>query len=308
MRKRVITLVSLVLMCIIALSNMPLISGNFVSAYHVGAANFLPNVAYYPPAGFDTAYELSLSIATAQYITSELSKWYNPWPNHCYDYYESDCTVNNYKLILNALDLYDDEVVIFSKGHRTIQKVNGENHYGLIAWNGQYLLDYNIHTYTSSKNVVTFIWHCQTAQHYNGNGQVPLDNNNVPYGLPYCFTHNANMQKYGFSGTQVYLGWEDNSRNYTIYWTNGTISHTGLGQPAPYNTTYIGSPQYEWLINPDYKYAQVAGNYWYYMQQGCTTNQALNKLSNDIYGTRFDDTELKNWLIVYGNMNVGLPY
>ncbi|MDR0318610.1 MAG: hypothetical protein LBI09_01080 [Nitrososphaerota archaeon] len=174
-------------------------------------------------------------------------------------------------------------------------------------------MDYNItdpshvdiYSLTSSKNVVTFIWHCQTASDYPGNGLLPYDT----YGyvsMPYIWTHNPSMLKYSTSSgsSQVYLGWVDRA-GYTITWPNGTTTNTGPG------TTYptIGSPQYEWKINPTYNYGHVAYLFWHNMCNGDTTNDALNTLSKTVYGSsvNFRSSDLNDWLIVYGNMNLGLP-
>ena len=294
--KKPINIISILLICTLALSSAPIIFGNYASAsYYNAAANFLPNKSYYNV--FDTAYEEYLSQETANYITSELSDYYS----QLYPMY--DCTVSDYKYALAALQILGfSGSVVFSKGHRTVLNVTGNNHYGLIDHNGNPFLDYEIYDYASSSNKLTFIWHCQTADHYSGDGTIPKYSDGTYYGLPYCFTHNPNMQKYGSSGSQVYLGWTD--KNYTITWVNGTKTYTGAGTAYPHG---IGSPQYEWVINSSFKFCQVAGLYWYNMGYGYQTEYALYKMAKTIYGTDFYSTELNNWLIGYGNMWVELP-
>jgi len=286
--KKSITLVSLLLICTIAFSTTPLTLGNYASAStNVGAANFLPNVSY--PDYFDTTYETSLSLSTAQYIKTELGKLCGAYPNHSFYRYESSCTFSDYQSVLNTIKTTNDQAIVFSKGHRTVLNVNGNNHWGIIPWPGTSYIDYQIYSSTTTDNILTFIWHCQTADNYSGNGTIPKYSDNTYYGLPYCFTHNPSMQKYGSSGSQVYLGWTD--KNYTITWVNGTITYTGAGTAYPHG---IGSPQYEWEINSNFKFCQVAGLYWYYMcDKGYQTQSALDSLSMDVYGTRnFYNTEV----------------
>ncbi len=95
---------------------------------------------------------------------------------------------------------------------------------------------------------------------------------------------------YGYqdSGNQVFLGWSDNT-------------------PDPPYPLDGGSPQYEWAINANYNYANVAGTFWYYMCNGYSTAQALINLSYIIYGTSFEYTDLAMWLVVWGNVYLGLP-
>jgi len=301
--KKTTTFISLLLTCTLLLSSTPLILGNttFASA-STGAANFLPNAYYAPPYGFDTANETALSLATAAYITSILSSRYP-----CYACYGASCTVPNYRTITSALQNYD-KAVVFSKGHRTKDVLLGYTHTGLIA-SDHYTypdgtvdyfgyFDYDIYGRTSSKNVVTFMWHCQTVDDYTP-GASHFDVLGYAFSLPFAWTHNSNMPKYGTIGSQVYLGWKDKP-NYTL--PNGT-------------SLTVGSPQYEWAIkNNNYmscNFANVAASYWYYMNQGYTTTTALNQLSKDMYGSNINfasNTELYNWLVVYGNMDMGLPW
>jgi hypothetical protein len=103
------------------------------------------------------------------------------------------------------------------------------------------------------------------------------------------------MGYYWNSGSQTYLGWTEK----TIRLTNGTY-------------IFSGSPQYEWGItmgstNTPYFYGDVAAWYWFYMNQGYTTRQALDSLSAKFYGVSFDSSPLKSWLIVYGNMDLMMP-
>jgi len=285
------TIFCALLLNLLVLSTPQLISGNIASA-SVGAANFLPNCYIPPPDGPDTQNELTLSLAVAQYVTTTLANYNSPYG--CYYSYEDSCTVSSYCSILSTLKNYYDEAIVFSKGHRGMPHYPNTNHLSLLDHYGIGFPDdaglsnnTDIYYRTSSENVFTFIWHCQTALKYTY-GTVPQDGIGY-YGMPYCWTHNQYLGYYGNSGTQVFLGWNDNV------------------PPPDYPEQRGGSPQYEYAINANYNYANVAGTFWYYMCNGTTTIQALNNLCYIIYGTAFGNTPLNNWLIVWGNKNLGLP-
>lgn len=279
---------SLLLIGLLTFSVIQLTSGNFVSA-SVGAANFLPNCYIPPPNGPDTTTEITLSRSVAQYVTSALAS-YN-YPYGCYYSYDDDCTVDRYESILSTLKTYYDQAIVFSKGHRAAQ--SNPLHIALLDHDSDWLYDDyyydDIYSVTSSANAFTFIWHCQTANWYPS-GSVQ-DGNGHYHGMPFCWTHNSNLGYYGSgdTGDQVFLGWNDNV------------------PPPPYPQPLGGSPQYEWDINANYNYANVAGTFWYYMCNGYTTAQALINLSYIIYGTSFEYTDLAEWLIVWGNVYLGLP-
>jgi hypothetical protein len=286
--KKAKNLISLLLISLLVFSTIQLISGNFVSA-STGAANFLPNNFQW----VDTQNEVQLSRSVAQYITSALAS-YN-YPNGCYYSYDDDCTVSRYTSILSTLQTYYDQSIVFSKGHRDAQ--GDPLHIGLIDNDGNTLwdnwiadpyFDDELYPLTSTENAFTFIWHCQT-QNWYPDGATP-DGNGDYHGMPYCWTHNPDLGYYGYqdSGNQVFLGWSDNT-------------------PDPPYPLDGGSPQYEWAINANYNYANVAGTFWYYMCNGYSTAQALINLSYIIYGTSFEYTDLAMWLVVWGNVYLGLP-
>lgn len=259
--KKAKILVSLLLISLLAFSTMQLISGNFASA-STCAANFLPT---YYVAGTDTPNEITLSHSVANYIVSVLNSKYP-----IYDYRDSACTGNNYKTILSALQNYDN-AVIYSKGHRNAKTCDyGNTHYGLIMNDSTTVWDYDIYPRTSSKNVHSFIWHCQTAIMPTGTNPDACGYR----GLPIAFTHNLNIPRWGSTGSQVYLGWTDSV------------------PPYPYPQPLGGLPQYEWTINANYNYAQVAALYYYYMGQNYQTSAALIAMANTIYGTSFQNTYL----------------
>ncbi|HSV49139.1 MAG TPA: hypothetical protein VLH35_02400 [Candidatus Acidoferrales bacterium] len=265
----------MLLISLMALSTTSLVFGNFASA-STCAANFLPN--YVAPV--DTPNEMALSEATADYIVSVLNSKYP-----IYNPRGSICTDTDFKNYLGYLQAYDNAVV-YTKGHRNAETCPyGNKHIGLIMNNGATVWDRQIYPIDSSKNVHTFVWHCETAimppgSHYDTDGC---------YGLPAAFTHNLNIPLWGSTGTQVYLGWTNNV------------------PPYPYPEQRGGSPQYEWTINPSYNYAQVVAFYYYYMGQNYQNSAALISMATAIYGTSFQNTYLANWLDVYGNMYLRLP-
>jgi hypothetical protein len=292
MRKR-IHFSSVFLICLLVLSFVSLSFGNFASAGNV-ACNFLPN-NYVDIV--DTPNEVRLSQDTAACITSELAKKYPQWTMY-------NCTKSTYLSIIGAAQSYD-KVVTYSKGHRG--RPYGDIHMSLVDHNGANVVDHEIYALTSSKNVVTFIWHCQTANDYTPNGN-NTDANNRAFSMPYAWTKNNGMAKYGTSGSQVYLGWT-NRTNLMIYNFTSSQYHTvSINHPNGV-TNQVGSPQYEWGLDPTYKYAQVAGLYWYYMGKDYTTTAALNQVSYTVYFSMmpFAFSPLNDWLVVYGNGNVKLP-
>ncbi len=297
MRKPII-IVSILLMCSMVLSSTTLIFGNFASAA-TGAANFLPNVSYTWPNGFDTAYEMQISTSVAQDITGYMA---NKYPTSYFNAYGSQANLVNYQSVVSYLQNYD-KAVIYSKGHRG--GLNGNSSISLITNEGtatpntKNFFDNDIYARTSSKNVVTFIWHCETARYYP-QGANPSN----PYGMPYAFTKNPSMAKYGTTGAQVYLGWE-NKQSLLVY-NFTTNQYNYITNPA--GGSVVGSPQYEWGIKPYFDYSHIAKNFWNHMSQGDSVQEALNKLSTSIYGqTNFLNSDLKDWLIVYGNMYNRLP-
>lgn len=208
--KKLITVISLLLIGLLSFSAMQMLSGNFVSAY-VAPVVFCPNTWCPPPTGPDTEYEVWLSETTCGYIVSMLAGRY--YPVGCYYSFNDDCTSDHYYELLDWTQYYYDQVVVFSKGHRGVP-YPGYSHLSLLDHDGYEVIDNNryfntIYDYTSSeKNTFTFIWHCETALYYPGEGNVPEDDYGY-YGMPYCWTHNAYMNQYGETGSQVYLGWTD---------------------------------------------------------------------------------------------------
>jgi hypothetical protein len=244
-----------------------------VAAIRVGSAVFCPNAFYDPP---DTAYEVQLSNAYCHAIKSMLTDKYQ---DYCYE--EIDVTVSTYTSRLQALKYSCDRIVIFSKGHRGLPYYPNTNHISLIDHNYANVIDYShIYPYTtSSQNVFTFIWHCETSEKY------PTYFDQYGYfGMPYCWTHNNNMQNYSTTGSQVFLGWVNES------------------------------PQFETPINAQYKWAQVAFWFWYNTCHGDNVLWALNHLASRIWGVPyFTDTELvyetgdHGPLLVWGNTLMYLP-
>ncbi|MCL2134058.1 MAG: hypothetical protein FWH37_00640 [Candidatus Bathyarchaeota archaeon] len=288
--KKALRITSVLLICLLILSIAPSTFGNYASA-DICAANFLPNyyVPYVDDNGkiiiLDTQQEVQLSENTADYISLELNRYY--W---LYDVRNSLCTDVNFDYCVYDLQNYDS-AVIYSKGHLAWAScTSGYAHHRLSMYQGtSQVWDSEIYQLTSSKNVNSFIWHCKTAISPD-----PNPNTCVCRGLPRAFTHNQNIAEWGSSGSQVYLGWNDN---------------------VPYgNPLSGGSPQYSWEIDPTIhsNYSQVAGLYYYYVCQGYSTAQALSMLAQTLFYTSYAYSDLSGktnsgWLVVYGNMYVGLP-
>jgi len=286
MKKIAISIISMLLICLMLLSFTPIIFGNYATA-STGAANFLPNKSYYPPAGFDTVNEEQLSLSTAQYITTKLASKY---PSSYFSAYGATCTLSNYQTVTSYLTNNYDYAVIYSKGHRGMTG----SHISLLDNVASSFHDFDIGARTDySTNRFTFIWHCQTAMYYNNNGASNIDGMGRAIGMPYAFTHNSYLYQFDTTGHQVYLGWVDKP-NYML--PNGTIMT-------------IGSPQYEWQPVAGFTYSDVAKQFWNNMGQNLTTKDSLDAMSRAIYGNNvpFTSSYLNGWLIVYGNWNLKLP-
>ncbi len=283
MKKKSI-IISILLICSMLLSFTPVIFGNYASA-STGAANFLPNVFFDPTnKGFDTLNEIQRSQNVTNYISSLLVSRYG---SGCVTTgINGTATKLNYQARLSNLQNYD-KIVFFSKGHRS----NTNNQLGIIPNYttpypdpSSYLLGSEIYPYTSAKNVVTFMWHCETALSYPGNG------------LPYSFTHNNGMNYYDNTGSQVYLGWS-NKYVFTATYPNGT------------QNTYsqVGSPQYEWKMTPSNDYGRIAELYWYYMCLNKSSIEALDQATFLTQNVYFGYSNIYYWLIIWGNQDLTLP-
>jgi len=191
--------------------------------------------------------------------------------------------------------------VVFSKGHRGVP-VSG--HISLLDHNGYQMADNSfIYPRTSSKNTFTFMWHCETAVPYNSGG-VNWDPYGQVVGMPYAWTHNNGMGKYGNTGNQVYIGW-NTAQFLTLYNRTSQQNYNVTVMPG---TTLVGSPQYEWDIDITYNFANVAGVIWSNLGDGKSVATALDDMSRLIYGEKFvENSVLKDWLIVWGNQGLGLP-
>jgi len=202
------TIFCALLLNLLVLSTPQLISGNIASAT-VGQAVFWPNNFQ---DGTDADGELELTHDTCMYIMYLLI---GRGQYGCY--YSPNSTITSYCNILSALNNYYEDNVVFSKGHRGYPYWNATppnwNHLSLIDHDGNNVKDHShIYSRTSSENNVTFIWHCETAEKYQTN-TTPQDGYGY-YGMPYCWTHNSGLVCYGGSGTQVFLGWVNDSPQF----------------------------------------------------------------------------------------------
>ena len=196
----------------------------------------------------------------------------------CYYSYDDDATVSRYSSIIWTLNTYYDQSIVFSKGHRGFDY---GLHITLVDHFGENVIDYShILVNTSNKFRFAFIWHCQTAQYYPWDPEV----DEIPYGMPYCWTHDNSMGTYGHSGDRVFLGW----------W------------PGPYDGS---SPQfYTFCVDELWNYGHVAYLFWYHMCEGYSVAQTFEFLAQTVYNQQyFSDTELHDWLMAWGNVDMTLP-
>jgi len=242
-----------------------------ISLLLIGSAVFCPNYLTY----LDSEYEHWLSSTVCSWLSLWLAARYQ---SGCMYYYEEYCTVDEIRISLSQLKSSFIDAVVFSKGHRGTPYYPNYNHKSLLDHYGGHLIDYeDIYPRTSYENTFTFLWHCETAD----KDTYPLGWDEYGYyPMPYCWTHAEDMPEYGNTGAQVYIGW-----------------HGGSPQ---FNSTTNSSP---------WDFAQVAYLFWYKMCDDYTVTQTLGYIANEVYNEDgFDSTQLYNWLVVYGNMDVGLPY
>ena len=283
------------------LSSISLTFENFAAAAP-GAVNFLPNhcVPIVPLSGgcgitLDTEDEVRLSGQVADYISGILGSTYT-----LFDRRNSSCTVNSSLSVIEDLSNYD-KGVIYSKGHRNAKICTscGNQQTGLIMYDGT-VWDYEIYPKTSSKIAHAFLWHCETSIKPDSSFCV-----GGCAGLPGAVMHDPNVIQWSSYGDQIFLGW--------------TNAVPGYPYPLP-----GGSPQYTWEIEPYsstiYNYAHIAGIYYDCVGLGTSgkgylTTDALIELSYVLYDLSFEDSPLgkrdyptdPTWLMVYGNMYLGLP-
>jgi hypothetical protein len=285
MKFKAVTIGALLLLTILVVSTVQSIGISTVSAYQ-GSGVFCPNryIPEYPPG--DTENEIVLSTQACYYIAYYL--WEHYYPGTCYFMFGdplwgqySPVVPESYTIILDELEYYSDKVTVFSKGHCTPWGYNGQHYQLLCTFEPDAAKD-SVHIWPGTdqgKRRFDFIWHCGTARSYPV--PPPYYDPDGPYGMPFTFTHNVAMTKYGSSGPCVFLGWD---------WM---------------------SPQFENTIpqNQYWQWAQFAVAIFYYMHYDYWDLQyALNQLSLSIYGTYFSNSPLYNDLVVWGNMNMALYY
>jgi hypothetical protein len=265
---------------------VPSIGISTVSANY-GSAVFCPNryIEADPPG--DTPNEIALSTYVCYYIAGFL--WEHYYPGDSYFMYGmpdgsvSPVVPQSYTIILDALESSSDKVTVFSKGHCTPWGYNYQHYQLLCTYPEDGAARDSIHIWPGTdqgKCRFDFIWHCGTARSYPLSP--PYTDIDGPIGLPFCFTHNVGMTKYGNSGSFVYTGWN---------WE---------------------SPQFEDTIpeNGYYVWADLALSIFYNMHYNSylSLGDTLNGLSWTLYGEGFVDSPLYDDLIVWGNMGMTLNY
>ncbi len=259
---------------------IPTLSSTLTSG-STGYANFCPNymIEEYPP---DTAQEIQKSRETAQTITGYLQA-YN-YPYGCYYAYDDSCTVSYYELVLEYLNDYDQSI-IYSKAHRNLPYCTAtpsdSAHMSLYDHNGDDLLDYPDIYYRTVTGcaMITFIWHCETAESYPTTYHYLYGYS----GMPYCFTHDDSMEQMDNEGTQVFIGWINESQAYLN------------------------------IASGNYHFWQVADYFWYFLCNGLSVHEALDNISGMWGYYAFTDcplysgSGLSGSLCVYGNWELELP-
>ena len=199
---------SVLLTGLLVFSAVQTFSGNFASAA-TGQAVFCPNRYLPPPNGPDTYNELSLSSDTCYYIVCMLAARTN-WG--CY--WEEDTSEEEYFSILSTLATWYYPQIVFSKGHNTPWDYE---QLGLLDHDGNHVKDSEIFDYTEDGSFVfTFLWHCATTYYY------PPHTGPQTHGHPYCWTHDANMEKNQYDDSEpCFIGWRWTSPQFEAYCPDG---------------------------------------------------------------------------------------
>jgi hypothetical protein len=234
-----------------------------------GSAAFCPNYWWQD---LDTENEIYLSTTITEYVADCLDDRYG----YCFLNTDEDATVSDYADVIWTLNVAYDQAVFFSKGHRGIWV---SNHRSLCDHYGDDVRDsVEIYNNTSEDFLFCFIWHCESAEIY------PSSQDQYGWrGMPYCWTHDNNMQQYGSSTDHTYLGW------------------------------YEGSPQMEYDIDEQYPwlnwtYAHFTYLFFETMYYDYTVYETLNYLAGEIWSEQyFSGTELWFKLMVLGNGGATLP-
>lgn len=263
---------------------------NVASAYQ-GAAVACPNNYIDDEYPYDTPDEIVFSTQCCYYIYSDLDEHYDPGPV-AYRYgdpiwdTQPPVTAHTYMDGLDYLIANADAATIVSKGHCTPWGYCYIYRRLLCTYDDVVRDSIEIYPHTGQqpdqlKCRFNFIWHCGTANTYPYYPPWPPDG---PPGMPFAFTHNVGMDKYGNydnSGSRVFVGW-----NYV-------------------------SPHFFNVI-PDHaswQWGQLAVAIFHYMHTyGWNLRYTLNYLTNQIYGNDFDQCPLYNDLIVWGNMDMTLDF
>lgn len=237
-----------------------------------GCASFCPS--YYVEE-MDPSGELELAETLTEYIAYFLNVQYDD----SYLFTNDVVTVSYYMGVIDDLDDSYDDVGFFSKGHRGRWPDDPWPHISLYDHYGDQVRDSEeIYPYSSQKFHFVFLWHCETSELY------PSEEDEYGWvGMPYCFTHNNNMAKYGrYMGYHVFLGWENASPPVIDY----------VQEQSPWN---------EW------QYAHWAYLFFYNLSEGGSVLDALDYASYEIYSNGFTCTPLYyDKLVVWGCMDIDL--
>jgi hypothetical protein len=210
-------IIGALLLLIVIVVSVQSIGINTVSAYQ-GAAVACPNKYIDDQWPWDTPDEIVFSTQCCYYIYLYLDEHYDPGPV-AYVYGDPiwntvpPVTAQTYMDGLDYLIANTDAATTFSKGHCTAWGYGGIYRQLLCTYDDAARDSIEIFPHTGQqpdqfKCRFNFIWHCGTADTYPVSLPWPPDG---PPGLPFAFTHNVGMEKYGNyanSGSRVFVGWD----------------------------------------------------------------------------------------------------
>lgn len=239
-----------------------------------GSAFFCPGL-YWPP--HDPSGEIELAEDTAGFYNMLESCF-----DESYLIMNEDADVEHYVDAIAYLSQNFDYVFFYSKGHRGRWPPLDYSHLDLRDY-------YNstpgvrdseeVFPYSSTNFRIVFLWHCETAEMYEGFYPGYEED---PIGMPFCFTHNNDMDLYGrYTGYNVFVGWEGESFPFISY----------VADQEPWN---------------EYQYAHWVYYFFERLSEGGSVLDALNHATNTISNRDFTCSDLYYNLKVWGCMDIDI--
>jgi hypothetical protein len=227
----------------------------------------------FPTNSTEAVFEKNLSGNTTIYLWDLFNdtERYDP----CDNFWGQCTTPPNFYIHIHAYDQEFSFNTLFYKGHTRngtiVTNHNGTNHYTIYGYtNNTYDQIYDTDIYASIVNhqfYFVFLWTCQCGNEKGGWNATSQQ----PWGMPYAFMGSAvnDMSEDGYTNSS-----DDADRCFISF------QHTSMNF---YNRTgYSGG----------YQYAHFVYEFYQYLLDGHTVNDAINSASINTCGSDFEDCEL----------------